>query len=177
MTSGNTDPTWRKPGQPPISPASSSENRHPGARRATGGMLYGDEVSASAGPAVAGRGRRRRVKCWPATGGAGGAGWGWRVAVWQRRHRPTDRHHPAATAPPPAQAGMLAGAGALSGCSGRGRRICQGLGVSGVVIDSTTPATVLNRSGLPRSVLPRGRGRLFDTLKLWVWQLAPSWLP
>ena len=38
---------------------------------------------------------------------------------------------------PAAQAGMLAGAGALSGCSGRGRRICQGLGVSGVVIDST----------------------------------------
>jgi methyltransferase family protein len=38
---------------------------------------------------------------------------------------------------PAAQAEMLAGAGALSGCSGRGRRICQGLGVSGVVIDST----------------------------------------
>jgi hypothetical protein len=38
---------------------------------------------------------------------------------------------------PAAPAGMLAGAGALGGCSGRGRRICQGLGVSGVVIDST----------------------------------------
>jgi hypothetical protein len=49
------------------------------------------------------------------------------------------------------------GPGALSGCSGRGRRICQGLGVSGVVIGST-PATVLNRSGMPRSVLPRGSG-------------------
>jgi hypothetical protein len=29
----------------------------------------------------------------------------------------------------------------------------------------------------PRSLLPRGSGRLFDTLKLWAWQLAPSWLP
>jgi hypothetical protein len=38
---------------------------------------------------------------------------------------------------PAAQAGMQAGAGTLSGCSVRGRRICQGLGVSGVVIDST----------------------------------------
>ncbi len=38
---------------------------------------------------------------------------------------------------PAAQAGMLAGAGALRGWGGRDRRICQGLGVSGVVIDST----------------------------------------
>ena len=52
---------------------------------------------------------------------------------------------------PAAQAGMPAGGGALSGWGGRGRRIWQGLGVSGVVIDST-PATVLNRSGMPRSV-------------------------
>lgn len=31
----------------------------------------------------------------------------------------------------------------------------------------------------PRSLLrtPRGVGRLFDSLKLWAWQLAPSWLP
>jgi hypothetical protein len=78
---------------------------------------------------------------------------------------------------PAAQAGMLAGAGALSGCSGPGRRICQGKGVSGVAIDRAPPATVLNRSGMPRSVRPRGSGRLFDTLKLWAWQLAPSWLP
>jgi hypothetical protein len=32
---------------------------------------------------------------------------------------------------------MPAGVGALSGWGGRGRRIWQGLGVSGVVIDST----------------------------------------
>jgi hypothetical protein len=75
-----------------------------------------------------------------------------------------------------AQAGMLAGAGALSGCSGRGRRICQGLGVSQVVIDSTPGNGGEAQSDATIGTAP-GSGRLFDTLKLWAWQLAPSWLP
>jgi hypothetical protein len=40
---------------------------------------------------------------------------------------------------------------------GGGRRICQGLDVSGVV-STAPPATVLNRSGMPRSVLPGESG-------------------
>jgi hypothetical protein len=65
---------------------------------------------------------------------------------------------------PAAQAGMLAGA-ALSGCSGRGRRICQGLGVSGVVIDSTPGNGVEPQWDATIGTAP-GEWAVFDTLKL-----------
>jgi hypothetical protein len=57
-----------------------------------------------------------------------------------------------------------------------GAPLCQRLDVSGVV-STAPPATVLNRSGISTICTPRGVGRLFDSLKLWAWQLAPFWLP
>ncbi len=65
---------------------------------------------------------------------------------------------------------MLAGAGALSGWGGPRPTDLEGVKCVEIGHRQHPRATVLNRSPMPRSVLPRASGRLFDTLKLWAWQ-------
>jgi hypothetical protein len=51
---------------------------------------------------------------------------------------------------------------------GSGKRRLGGTGIGGAPESAAAPAPIRT---------PRAVGRLFDSLMLWAWQLAPSWLP